>query len=154
MHVRPLDLAVDLDSAIEVVHRAFATVAAEFGYTPQTAPTFPAFIPASNLAEMVSRGAIFFGAFDGGALAGTVAIEPAHDDLFYLERLAVLPEYRHSGAGSAHGQGVRRSPQLGGRRVSIAVVDENVVLKDWYLRTVSRSSKQKLILISPSRLPS
>lgn len=135
MDIRPLDLTVDLDRAIEVIHRAFGTVAEEFGYTPENAPTFPAFIPAIVLTEMASKGAKFFGAFEGETLAGTVAVESAHDGLFYLERLAVLPEYRHSGAGKLlMDRAFDEVRRLGGKKVSIAIVDENAVLKDWYIR--------------------
>lgn len=126
-----------------VITASFHTVADEFGYTSKNVPTFPAFIPESSVTEMFDRGAVFIGWMDNGPnrraeedkIGAVVAVELAHDDLYYLERLSVLPEYRRLGLGrklmdSAFDEVRKR----GGKRISIAVVDTNTVLKEWYIK--------------------
>lgn len=131
--IKTIELPDRVADVIDVIHRSFGTVAKEYGYTKDKAPTFPAFLPASDVLEMSGRGATFIGAYDEDRLIGTVAVEHARGEMFYLERLAVLPEYRHSGLGKklmdAAFEEVHR---LRGKTVSIAVVDENRPLKAWY----------------------
>ncbi len=66
---------------------------------------------------------------------GFIAIEQALNapDTFYIEKLAVAPEYRHSGIGvHLMNFASNRIKELGGKRISIGLIDSNAVLKEWY----------------------
>ena len=55
------------------------------------------------------------------------------DKTYFIERLAVLPEYRHLGIGKklmAFVEGKIR--ESGGEKAEIHVVDKNAVLREWY----------------------
>jgi ribosomal protein S18 acetylase RimI-like enzyme len=66
---------------------------------------------------------------------GFVAIEKSDKYLFFMEKLAVLPEYRHNGYGSRLiGFVVETVKKAGGKKISIGIINENKVLKDWYIQ--------------------
>jgi ribosomal protein S18 acetylase RimI-like enzyme len=117
-----------------VIRNSFATVAEEFGITRENAPTNPAFVEADSLEKMKEKGASMYGAYLGGQRVGFVAMKKADDDLWYMERLAVLPQYRHRGIGRALTDFVfEMAKQRGGKRVSIGLINKNRVLKNWYI---------------------
>ena len=135
MRIRPVTDTNEFGEYARVLRNSFATVAAALGLTPENAPTNAAFIDANRLRESFDKGAIFFCAIEDNRMIGTVAVEKSGDceGLYYIERLAVLPEYRHMGYGTllmdhACAEIVRR----GGNRVSIGIINENDVLKKWY----------------------
>lgn len=122
-----------LADSVQVIRNAFKTIAVEFGLTEQNCPTHPSFITLERLQELKNKRVLFFGLFSGGQQIGFVAIEKADTELYYIEKLAVLPEYRHKG----HGRTLVRFAQNyirtnGGRKVSIGMINEHTVLKKWY----------------------
>ena len=51
-----------------------------------------------------------------------------------MERLAVLPSYRHRGIGRALMDfAFEAVKKHGGKKVSIGIINENRVLKNWYM---------------------
>ncbi len=65
---------------------------------------------------------------------GFVAVERADASLYYMELLAVLPEYRHSGYGTRLVAFVLDHVRhAGGQKLSIGIINEHKVLKDWYV---------------------
>ncbi len=107
--------------------------AEQFNLTPQNCPTHPSFIKDEQLAALKKRGLTFFGFFTNNEQIGFVAVEKSDSRLFYLEKLAVLPDHRHRGSGGRlvrHAlEYIRRS---GGKKVSIGIINEHTVLKNWY----------------------
>lgn len=89
----------DIRAGADVVRRSFATVAREFGLTESNCPANAAFLNDNDLLEAHRKGVRMFAYFNGEGLVGFVALEKRTDDLYYLERLAVLPEYRYDGMG-------------------------------------------------------
>jgi len=87
----------------------------------------------------------FFGGFLGETQIGFVAIEKAGENLYYMERLAVLPRHRHHGHGRTLVQFVEDHVRTdGGRVISIGIIYESPILKDWYRQMGFReTSKQK-----------
>jgi ribosomal protein S18 acetylase RimI-like enzyme len=125
----------DLDNLAEVIRHSFMTVAVEFGLTPDNAPTNPAFLTTEALKIAMHGTTDFFVAVMDNHIIGCVAIEQGKvDGEFYVERLAVLPEFRHQGIGRQlldHAADEIR--QIGGTTMSIGIINENTILKDWYL---------------------
>ncbi len=125
----------DLDDCLELIRTSFKTVADDFGITPQNAPTNPAFLNRDRFLEHLEKDVVLFGLRDSEGLAGCVAVEAAPDEagLFYVERLAVLPNRRHHGCGKALMEhAIRYAEEQGGTAVSVALIDEHTVLKAWY----------------------
>lgn len=76
-----------------------------------------------------------FGVFNGNIQIGFVAIERATEKIYYMEKLAILPQYRHNGFGKLIIDFVfEYARKYGGEKVSIALINENSELKDWYLK--------------------
>jgi ribosomal protein S18 acetylase RimI-like enzyme len=126
----------DLRSAVDVMRRAFATVAAEMNFTKENAPTNAAFMTYERLKESIDKGIHIYGLFNAETIIGTVAIERSSDNegVFYLERLAVVPEMRHMKKGkSLLDFAFDKVREMDGRKISIGTINENVRLKQWYL---------------------
>ena len=82
---------------------------------------------------MKYKGIGMFGLFEERKQIGFVAIEKADNDNIYIERLSVLPGYRHKGYGKLLMDFVFKYVKgQGARQVSIGIVNENTVLKNWY----------------------
>ncbi len=133
----PISTGPALRECARVIRRSFITVAEEFGLTERNAPTNPAFIKDEAVKSAASRGCNFFGLREGSTLAGCAAIERARSDesLYFIERVAVLPEKRHRGYGALLvGHAIEQARRAGAKRVSIGIIDENEILKRWYER--------------------
>ncbi len=122
-----------LKESAKVIRDSFITIASDLGLNKDNCPSNPAFISLTKLRELRKKGLRMFGLLCDGKQVGFVAIEKASDIVYYMEKLAVLPEYRHRGFGKqlmdfvfAY---VRRE---GGKKVSIGIINENTVLKNWY----------------------
>jgi ribosomal protein S18 acetylase RimI-like enzyme len=125
----------NIKQCTQVIRKAFKTVADEFGLTEHNAPTNPAFITYDRLGQSLMRGTKLFVMKKAQKIIGCVAVEqsPKDDNVFFIERLAVLPAERHRGYGTALMDFacayIRR---MSGKIVSIGIIDENHVLKNWY----------------------
>lgn len=122
------------ENCAEVIRRSFMTVAKEFGLTKENSPTNGAFIEKERLLEEKARGQFMYGLFQGEQLVGYMQLEKNREELYYLQKVAVLPEFRHQGYGRklldfAKEQVLKK----GGSKISIGIVEENTVLKNWYL---------------------
>ena len=123
----------ELKNSARVLRNAFRTVALEFNLTKDNCTTHPSFITTRRLLENGKKGAKFFGLFSEDRQIGFIAVEKADATLYYVERLAVLPEYRHMGYGKKLMEFAFKHIKVnGGKKVSIGIIDEHTVLKNWY----------------------
>ncbi len=125
----------DLDRSMRIIQDAFITVADQFGLTRQNCPTNPAFIDAVKMNNLQTDIREFFLVFYQHHAVGFVAIEKSMNEpgVFFIEKLAVIPEYRHRGIGREIMQfAEKRIKESGGQIASIAIIDEHEFLKDWY----------------------
>jgi ribosomal protein S18 acetylase RimI-like enzyme len=124
----------DYEASARVIREAFLTVAEEFNITRENAPSNGAFIEADALEMLADKGVKLFNVYEDGALAGFFALEDAGEGVYYLEKLSVIPEKRHNGIGKTimdySQEYVKRHS---GKKISIAIIDENAVLKRWYI---------------------
>jgi ribosomal protein S18 acetylase RimI-like enzyme len=126
----------ELADALSVLNRSFKTVADELGFTKENAPTNAAFMTLDKLIETTGDGVSLFGLFEKGVLVGTVALEKAKDnpEIYYLERLSVLPEKRHCGYGKKLLDFAKKQAALEkAKKISIGTIDSNIILKSWYI---------------------
>ena len=124
----------ELPLCLRVIHEAFGTVAEEFGLTPDNCPTNGAFMPLTRLLEDYQKGDAMFVCREGGAIAGFMQLSRRGQAVYELEKLAVLPEYRHRGYGKALlGFAKQEAAANGAARIHIGIIEENERLKRWYL---------------------
>jgi diamine N-acetyltransferase len=125
----------EIENSARIIRDSFQTVAVQFGLTRKNCPAHPSFITENQLFTMKSKGPIFFGLFVDGTQTGFVAVEKGDGDgdVFYLEKLAVLPDQRHRGYGRRLlEQACDFIRAEGGKKVSIGIIDEHMILKNWY----------------------
>lgn len=131
--IRPIKRE-SLDRLLEVLHESFSTVAVEFGLDRGNNPTNGAFIEKSDLERLIEKGLMVYGYYEKGMIAGCVGIKQGdRSDVFYIEKLGVLPGNRHCGIGFdllqfAEGEIRNRN----GKVISIGIIDKNEKLKTWY----------------------
>ncbi|MBR6790787.1 MAG: GNAT family N-acetyltransferase [Oscillospiraceae bacterium] len=132
MTIRPV-AENELPAVLDVIHRSFATVAKDFGLTRENCPNHTSFLPMEKLQNHFAWGWIMFGLYENDELIGYFSLSEEKDGAFELHNLSVLPEHRHKGAGKLllrHAAETVRA--LGGRKITIGIIDESEVLKSWY----------------------
>jgi diamine N-acetyltransferase len=101
--------------------------------TFENCPGHTAFTTMEKLLD-VYRKAACFGLFTGSIQVGFIATEKVGDsEMYYLDKLAVLPEQRHKGYGAQLVQcAIGHAAKQGGKVISLGMIDSNTVLKEWY----------------------
>lgn len=124
----------ELDQCADVIRRGFGTVAEEFGLTTDNCASNGAFIKTERLLDDKEKGNQMYAIFVDDMIAGFMQLEKKSDDEFILEKLAVLPEYRHRGFGTKlFEHAMKTVREMHGQKILIGIIEENTVLKDWYL---------------------
>lgn len=126
----------ELEKCVEIIRKSFATVAADFNLTQENCPTNGAFLTIDRLLSERKSGKLQYGLFINNNLSGFVCLNKTKENKVYsLEKLAVLPEFRHNGSGRALLNFAKEKVKsFGGEKITIGIIEENVILKDWYLR--------------------
>lgn len=158
--IRPVTLRDDFVPLAELLNQAFAPVAEAFGLTRENSPNHNAFITGSELkAQLTGNREFYLWTEQEQAHAqeeakekeekkrariqrsrqelpvGFIAIERSASapGTFYIEKVAVRPRYRHAGVGRRLMEfATERIAALGGKRISIGLIDSHSVLKSWY----------------------
>ncbi|MCG8568892.1 MAG: GNAT family N-acetyltransferase [Spirochaetes bacterium] len=135
MVTEKLNLETHLRPLTELIQKSFRTVADDFELNEKTAPTNPAFIKSRDILKVTQEKEMaFYGYSENQKLVGCYALEKASQQIYYLERLAVDPGYRHKGLGKKLVQDAReRVRNSGGEKISIGIIDEHKRLKNWYI---------------------
>ena len=125
----------ELEKCVEVIRKSFATVAAEFNLTQENCPTNGAFLTLDRLLSERQAGKLQYGLFINDELGGFVCLNKTKENHIYsLEKLAVLPEYRHNGGGLALLNFAKEKVKsFGGEKITIGIIEENIILREWYL---------------------
>lgn len=134
--IKELKSEEDFISCTDVIRKAFKTVADEYNLTPGNAPTHPSNLSVTSLIEAVRKGAVFYGLQIHGKTIGCIGIEKSPEaHKYYIEKLSVLPEKRHNGYGKMLMDiACEKILQNDGKLISIGIINENIILKNWYLR--------------------
>ena len=123
----------DIEILVDIIQNSFQDVAERFGLTPQNSPTHPSNCRADWLLREFNRGLDYYILENDSRPCGCVALEQINDEVFYLERLAVLPEMRRRGFGSALVRHVIEQARLfNAFRLQIGIIAEHTELHDWY----------------------
>ncbi len=131
--IKQIDDLNELHDCVKVIQQSFITVAKQFNLTKENSPTNSAFISFEDLTKMKEKGIQMFGAFEGSTQVGFAAVEKSDKGIYFLEKLSVIPEYRHNSYGKRIMDfAFDYVTKEGGSKISIGVINENTVLKKWY----------------------
>jgi len=125
----------DLTSIVHVLNISHGTVAKDFGFTKDNNPTNDTFIDEQTLRAQLNKGIDLYSLSIESDLIGCIAIEKSAKeiDTFYIEKVSVIPRFRNQGFGvNLMDFAISKIKGLGGKTVSIALIDSNVKLKRWY----------------------
>lgn len=134
--IKKVENDVEIIKCQEIIRNSFITVADDFGLTVNNAPTNPAFITYENLQKSIEKGMELYIKYENNDAVGCVGIQrsSSNKEIYYIERLAVLPEKRHLGIGkSLLDFAFYEVNKRKGKEISIGIIDENKVLKKWYI---------------------
>jgi ribosomal protein S18 acetylase RimI-like enzyme len=132
VEIREITEEQDLNNSLNVIRTSFQTVARELNLTRQNCPNHPTFMTLEKLNDFRKK-AKLFGLFNHGEQIGFVAMEKADEQLYYLDRLSVLPGHRHHGYGKKLVEFIiTRVIKAGGSNISLGMIDSHTVLKEWY----------------------
>ena len=122
-----------LDVCLDIIHKSFKTIADELNLTRENCPSHTAFIPIKKLLSQFDLGTPMFLYKHNNSFVGYFSMSVDGDSV-ELNNLAVLPEYRHLGIGKElvdYALGYSKNT-IGASKISIGIIEENTVLKDWY----------------------
>ena len=124
-----------LNICIDIIRSSFITVAEEFGLTENNCPLHTAFMTIDKLQKQFDDGRPMFLFHQDDIPVGYFSLLKCRDEEWELNNLAVLPEHRHLGIGKAMvDYAVATVKNYGGTKISIGIIEENTLLKNWYLK--------------------
>ncbi len=127
--------ASDVPVLVDIIRGSFRDVAVRFGLTERNCPRHPSNCTSQWIESAIGKGVLYYILDLDGVPCGCVALERARPEVCYLERLAVLPEYRSRGFGGALvGHALARAKLIGAERVEIGIISDHRELKEWYER--------------------
>ena len=140
----------DIVLIADLIRRSFKDVAIQFNITPENCPTHPSNCTDDWIKNALKKGVEYFILLDDTEPIGCVALERANRDVYYIERLAVLPEYRDRGFGHAlidYCCDQARSHMA--KRVETGIIADHLELVAWYQRLGFRLKQRARFNHSP-----
>lgn len=137
MHqISPINTITEIDTLCSLLRESFKTVADDYQLTKENSPTNNAFITPELLQKNIDKGLILFGIRQDDRLVGCVGIcKASSDDCYYIEKLCVLLAYRHLKLGQRLlDYAITEIAKRKCNQISIGIINENVQLKQWYVR--------------------
>ncbi len=123
----------DISVIGEIIRCSFMNVAVRFGLTAENCPKHPSNCTTEWIRFALEKGVRYFVLECDEIPCGCVALERATPEVFYLERLAVLPEYRTRGFGRALVEhAFSNAKAAGAHRIEIGIISGQKELKEWY----------------------
>ena len=125
----------EIPECVDLIKKAFLTVAEEFGITEDNAPRFTAFATTVDrlMWHINEEHRPMFVYVEDGVICGYYSLLLQENNECELNNLAVLPEYRHKGIGKKLiDHACCKARELGCNVMNIGIVEENVRLRKWY----------------------
>ena len=118
----------------EIIQKSFITVANEFGFTREKTPTFSAFINKNKIDSEFEKGLKMYVYKICNIPVGTIGYI-FENNKYNIERLSVLPEYRHKNIGKKLIEFIENViKSKNAKIIRLAMVCENKKLLEWYLK--------------------
>lgn len=116
-----------------VIRRGFGTVARRFGLTIENCPTNGAFLKEARLRADLEKGNDMYVLEREHSIIGFMQLEKKDDQRVELQKITVIPEFRHYGYGTKMLQfAAQRAREVGVKYLTIGIIEENTILKEWY----------------------
>lgn len=134
--IRKVTLESNFIVLADLLKLAFSCVAKEFKLTEENCSSNTAFITCEKLISQLTDYREFYCFEENNEVIGFIGIEKSlsEAETFYIEKVAVHPEFRNRGVGAKLMEFASfRIKQLGGKRISIGLINSNTKLKEWYL---------------------
>jgi len=130
-----LNVNTEIDVICALLQESFKTVAGEYKLSKENSPTHNAFITQQTLQKEIEKGLILFGVHDNDKLIGCVGIiKASNKNCYYIEKLCVLPAYRHQKIGKLLlDLALTEIAKQKCNYISIGIINENEQLKQWYI---------------------
>ena len=91
-------------------------------------------MPYSRLYNDYQKGCLMYAIYSNTEIVGFVQLLKKENGAYELEKLAVLPDYRHNGYGKQLIDFCKdKVKKLGGDKITIGIIEENKRLKNWYI---------------------
>ena len=135
MNFTRINTEKDLSEIVHVLNISHATVAVEYGFTKDDNPSNNAFIDEPTLRVQLNNGIELYAMSIGSVMAGCIAVEKSgkETDTFYIEKVSVIPEFRNKEYGiKLMDFATAKIMEADGKIISIALIDSNSKLKNWY----------------------
>jgi N-acetylglutamate synthase-like GNAT family acetyltransferase len=125
----------DVRAIAGVIRESFRDVAIRFGLTRESCPSHPSNCRAEWIEDALKKGHRYLALKRDGRLCGCVGIQTRDSGACTMERLAVLPEYRRQGLGTALVEGALEVARgTGAEEVGIGIIADHKELRRWYER--------------------
>ncbi len=124
----------DAEIISSIISESNQGVADEFGLNIDNTPKHPSFCTKQWVLADFDRGEEYFLYKQESTYIGCVAFKNPRPGVAYLNRLSVLPKYRHNRVGEAlvkHVLNYAKTKHI--RKVSLGIIAEHIRLKNWYL---------------------
>lgn len=132
----------DLEEGARVIRESFRTVADDFNFTYENNPMHGAFLKKERLENEAQKGMKMYGLFVEHKQIGFVAVEELKGGEYEMQKLGVLPTYRHLGYGKVLVDFVKELvTQKGGNRITVGVIEESHIIKAWYEKLGFKTEK-------------
>ena len=125
----------DIPECVELIKKAFSTVADEFGFTEENAPRFTAFATTEErlMWQFAEEHRPMFVYVEDGVICGYYSLLMQENGECELNNVAVLSNHRHKGIGKKLlDHSFDKARELGCKVMNIGIVEENVRLREWY----------------------
>jgi len=137
VQIKPVITQEEYSLSSKILRESYAAVALDYGLTASNCPSNGAFINDDELQHKKNDRLEYFLAMLDRHPIGFIAIEQAFNtpEIFYIEKVAILPEYRRKGCGKQLMDfATDRIRNSGGREISLGIIAANTSLKNWYLK--------------------
>ena len=125
----------DIPVCTALIRESFATVAAEFGFTPENAPRFTAFATTDERLtwQMTNEGRTMRAYVENGRIIGYYSLHCLQESTWELNNLCVHPHCRRRKIVEALlTDCLENARKAGGTLLQIGIVEENSRLRRWY----------------------
>jgi N-acetylglutamate synthase-like GNAT family acetyltransferase len=132
LHIRSAAVS-DIPMLTELIRDSFITAAEKFDLTPDNCPKHPSNCTDEWIEQDITRGVTYFILEYDGMPVGCVALEKATPERWYLERLAMVPSFRHREFGrTLVDHACAEARVAGGKTIGIGIIAHDTKLNGWY----------------------
>lgn len=123
----------ELPNVLELIHKSFSTVAANFNFTYENCPNHTSFMPYKKLETFYNQGFLMYGLYEDEKLSGYVSLAKQQDGQYDLNNLAVLPQKRHLGYGKKLVNFCKqKAKELKAQKIKIGIIEDSQIIKNFY----------------------